>query len=104
MVLEQLQCFASTRVRKDGQCTDRTTGNLIAVSSRHETSRPLDPHNLYCNSAVAHVCKYTLRHCEWAELVSGLVLVLEYACTSSHLNFVQRSNGLPRHMTHISMD
>src|SRR5438309_9299482 len=42
--LNQLQSFASTRVRKNGQCTDRTTGNLVAAVFRHDTSRALDPH------------------------------------------------------------
>ncbi len=42
--LEQLQSFAATRVRKQGQCTDRTTGNLVAAVFRHDTSRALDPH------------------------------------------------------------
>jgi conjugative relaxase-like TrwC/TraI family protein len=42
--LNQLQSFAATRVRKDGQCTDRTTGNIVAAVFRHDTSRALDPH------------------------------------------------------------
>jgi conjugative relaxase-like TrwC/TraI family protein len=42
--LQQLQTFAATRVRKDGQCSDRTTGNLVAAVFRHDTSRALDPH------------------------------------------------------------
>jgi conjugative relaxase-like TrwC/TraI family protein len=42
--LNQLQVFASTRVRKNGQCTDRTTGNIVAAVFRHATSRALDPH------------------------------------------------------------
>jgi conjugative relaxase-like TrwC/TraI family protein len=42
--LNQLQVFASTRVRKNGQCTDRTTGNIVAAVFRHDTSRALDPH------------------------------------------------------------
>lgn len=41
--LNQLQVFASTRVRKNGQCTDRTTGNIVAAVFRHATSRALDP-------------------------------------------------------------
>jgi conjugative relaxase-like TrwC/TraI family protein len=40
----QLQSFASTRVRKNGQCTDRLTGNIVAAVFQHETSRSLDPH------------------------------------------------------------
>ena len=39
-----MQTFASTRVRKNGQCTDRTTGNIVAAVFRHDTSRALDPH------------------------------------------------------------
>jgi conjugative relaxase-like TrwC/TraI family protein len=42
--LEQLQTFAATRVRKNGQCADRTTGNIVAAVFRHDTSRALDPH------------------------------------------------------------
>ena len=41
--LQQLQSFASTRVRKNGQCTDRMTGNIVAAVFQHETSRALDP-------------------------------------------------------------
>jgi len=42
--LRQLQSFASTRVRKKGECTDRLTGNIVAAVFQHETSRALDPH------------------------------------------------------------
>jgi len=42
--LDQLQSLAATRVRKDGQCTDRATGNIVAAVFRHDTSRALDPH------------------------------------------------------------
>ena len=44
LAMNQLQTFAATRVRKDGQCTDRTTANLVAAMFRHDTSRALDPH------------------------------------------------------------
>ena len=42
--LTQLEGFASTRVRKNGEYADRTTGNIAAAVFRHETSRALDPH------------------------------------------------------------
>ncbi|MCI0541484.1 MAG: relaxase domain-containing protein [Verrucomicrobiales bacterium] len=42
--MDQLQAFAATRVRKNGQCTDRTTNNIVAAVFRHDTSRALDPH------------------------------------------------------------
>ncbi|MGH7990181.1 MAG: MobF family relaxase, partial [Limisphaerales bacterium] len=42
--LQQLENLAATRVRKNGQCADRFTGNIIAAVFRHDTSRALDPH------------------------------------------------------------
>ncbi|HUJ11140.1 MAG TPA: MobF family relaxase [Verrucomicrobiae bacterium] len=44
VALGQLETFAATRVRKKGQCTSRTTSNIVAAVFRHETSRALDPH------------------------------------------------------------
>ncbi|MGH7952161.1 MAG: MobF family relaxase [Limisphaerales bacterium] len=44
VALNQLQSFAATRVRKNGQCTDRATGNIVAAIFRHDTSRALNPH------------------------------------------------------------
>lgn len=44
LAMNQLQTFAATRVRKNNQCTDRQTGNLVAAMFRHDTSRALDPH------------------------------------------------------------
>jgi conjugative relaxase-like TrwC/TraI family protein len=44
LAMNQLQTFAATRVRKNDQCTDRTTGNIVAAMFRHDTSRALDPH------------------------------------------------------------
>jgi hypothetical protein len=32
MASEQLQSFASTRVRKGGQCANRTTGDIVAAT------------------------------------------------------------------------
>ncbi len=40
----ELEKFAETRVRKSKQQTERVTGNIVAASFRHETSRELDPH------------------------------------------------------------
>src|SRR6185437_8584515 len=42
--LRQLEGFAATRVRKNGQSTDRTTGKIVGAVFRHDTSRALDPH------------------------------------------------------------
>ena len=40
----ELERFAETRVRKEGECSDRPTGNVIGAVFRHDTSRALDPH------------------------------------------------------------
>ena len=44
MALNELQPFAATRVRKNGQCNDRATQNIVAAVFRHDSSRALDPH------------------------------------------------------------
>jgi conjugative relaxase-like TrwC/TraI family protein len=40
----QLQTYAATRVRTQGQYSQRTTGNVVGAVFRHDTSRALDPH------------------------------------------------------------
>ena len=40
----QLQTYAATRVRTQGQYSQRTTGNVVGAIFRHDTSRALDPH------------------------------------------------------------
>jgi conjugative relaxase-like TrwC/TraI family protein len=42
--LNELEQFAATRVHEGGQISDRMTGNIIAATFRHDTSRALDPH------------------------------------------------------------
>ncbi len=42
--LRELEQFAATRVHKGGQISDRITGNVVAATFRHDTSRALDPH------------------------------------------------------------
>jgi conjugative relaxase-like TrwC/TraI family protein len=42
--MTELEKLASTRVRKSGQNADRTTGNVVVATFRHDTSRELDPH------------------------------------------------------------
>lgn len=44
VMLAELEQFAETRVRMDGQNTERVTGNIVAACFRHDTSRELDPH------------------------------------------------------------
>lgn len=42
--LRELEKFAETRVRKAGADVDRRTGNVVAATFQHDTSRELDPH------------------------------------------------------------
>ncbi|TLD71349.1 conjugative relaxase [Phragmitibacter flavus] len=44
LAMQELEHFASTRVRLNEESSDRTTGNIVAAVFRHETSRALDPH------------------------------------------------------------
>ncbi len=40
----ELEKFAEARIRKGGLRKERATGNLVAATFRHDTSRELDPH------------------------------------------------------------
>jgi conjugative relaxase-like TrwC/TraI family protein len=44
VAMRQLQTYAATRVRTQGQYSQRTTGNVVGAVFRHDTSRALDPH------------------------------------------------------------
>src|ERR1017187_8088675 len=43
IAFRELETFAATRVRKQGNQRDRTTGNLVAAGFTHTSSRALDP-------------------------------------------------------------
>jgi conjugative relaxase-like TrwC/TraI family protein len=44
VMVDELEKFAEARVRKGGAYGDRVTGNVVAATFRHDTSRELDPH------------------------------------------------------------
>ena len=44
VAMRQLQTYAATRVRTQGQYSQRMTGNVVGAVFRHDTSRALDPH------------------------------------------------------------
>ncbi|WP_145928581.1 relaxase domain-containing protein [Termitidicoccus mucosus] len=44
VMVDQLEKFAETRVRKDGENGERVTGGVVTALFRHDTSRELDPH------------------------------------------------------------
>jgi conjugative relaxase-like TrwC/TraI family protein len=44
IAVRELEHFASARIRKAGNNSDRTTDNIVAALFEHDTSRALDPH------------------------------------------------------------
>src|SRR6185437_7009697 len=44
VAMRQLQTYAATRVRTQGQYSQRMTGNVVGAIFRHDTSRAMDPH------------------------------------------------------------
>lgn len=44
IAMRQLQTYAATRVRTQGQYSQRMTGNVVGAIFRHDTSRAMDPH------------------------------------------------------------
>jgi conjugative relaxase-like TrwC/TraI family protein len=44
VAMRHLQIYAATRIRKQNQYSQRTTGNVVGAVFRHDTSRALDPH------------------------------------------------------------
>jgi conjugative relaxase-like TrwC/TraI family protein len=51
VAVEELQRFASARVRKNGASGYRATGNVVGAIFHHDSSRALDPH-LHCHCIV----------------------------------------------------
>jgi conjugative relaxase-like TrwC/TraI family protein len=89
MALEQLQAFASTRVRKDGQSTDRTTGNIVAATFRHDTSRALDPHlHTHC---IVFNATYDSVECRWKALQNHDMLVAQKFIENVYYHELARS-------------
>ncbi|MGH7991768.1 MAG: relaxase domain-containing protein, partial [Limisphaerales bacterium] len=73
--LNQLQSFAATRVRKNGQCADRTTGNIVAAVFRHDTSRALDPH--LHSHAIVFNATFDSVECQWKALQNHEMMVAQ---------------------------
>jgi conjugative relaxase-like TrwC/TraI family protein len=52
--LQELECHAASRVRKNGANDNRTTGNLVLAVYHHDTSRELDP-QLHTHAVAANL-------------------------------------------------
>jgi conjugative relaxase-like TrwC/TraI family protein len=73
LALRQLEFYAATRVRKKGQTSYRTTGNLVGAVFRHDTSRALDPH-LHSHCILFNATKDSVENC-WKALEPYEMLV-----------------------------
>jgi conjugative relaxase-like TrwC/TraI family protein len=69
--LQELESFATTRVRKSGANADRTTGNLAIAVYHHDTSRELDP-QLHTHSVAANLTYDGTENCWKALKASGI--------------------------------
>jgi conjugative relaxase-like TrwC/TraI family protein len=67
--LKQLEIYAATRIRKQGQSSYRTTGNLVGAVFRHDTSRALDPH-LHSHCILFNATKDSAEN-RWKALEAG---------------------------------
>ncbi|MCI0747541.1 MAG: relaxase domain-containing protein [Verrucomicrobia subdivision 3 bacterium] len=65
----ELETFAATRVRKQGSQRDRTTGNLVAASFTHTTTRALDP-QLHTHFTVFNAT-FDEKEAHWKALQAG---------------------------------
>ncbi len=76
--LRSLEKYAETRVRLDGACTDRRTGNIVAALFEHDTSREQDP--LLHTHAVAFNATFDAVEDRWKALQSReMFKALSYA-------------------------
>jgi conjugative relaxase-like TrwC/TraI family protein len=69
IAFRELETFAATRVRKQGNQKDRTTGNLVAAAFTHTTSRTLDP-QLHTHFTVFNAAFDETERC-WKALQAG---------------------------------
>ncbi len=71
--LKQVEMFAASRVRKKGQSSYRTTGNLVGAVFQHDTSRALDPH-LHSHCILFNATRDPVENC-WKALEPYEMLV-----------------------------
>jgi conjugative relaxase-like TrwC/TraI family protein len=73
----ELETFAAARVRKQGARKDRSTGNLVAASFVHDSSRALDP-QLHTHFTVFNATFDKEEHCWKALEARGMYDAIRY--------------------------
>jgi conjugative relaxase-like TrwC/TraI family protein len=80
----ELEIFAATRVRKQGNQRDRTTGNLVAAAFVHDSSRELDP-QLHTHFTVFNATFDEREQC-WKALQAGAMYEAIRFATAAYRN------------------
>ena len=78
VAFRELETFAATRVRKQGNQRDRTTGNLVAAAFLHDSSRELDP-LLHTHCTVFNATFDDKEQCWKALQAGGMYDAIRYA-------------------------
>lgn len=78
IAFRELETFAATRVRKQGNQQDRTTGNLVAAAFLHDSSRELDP-LLHTHCTVFNATFDDKEQCWKALQAGGMYDAIRYA-------------------------
>lgn len=78
VAFRELETFAATRVRKQGNQRDRTTGNLVAAVFLHDSSRELDP-LLHTHCTVFNATFDDKEQCWKALQAGGMYDAIRYA-------------------------
>src|SRR5580693_6195422 len=87
--LAELEQFAATRVHEAGQISDRTTGNIVAATFRHDTSRALDPHlHTHC---IVFNATYDAVEARWKALQNHDILVAQKFVENVYYHELARS-------------
>jgi len=77
LAFRELETFAATRVRRQGARKDRPTGNLVAASFVHDSSRALDP-QLHTHFTVFNATFDKEEHCWKALEARGMYDAIRY--------------------------
>src|SRR5438105_12817922 len=89
----ELEAFAATRVRKNGDRRDRATGNLVAAAFVHTSSRALDP-QLHTHFTVFNGTFDEREQC-WKALQAGRMYdVIRYATEVYRNELARRVRGI----------
>jgi len=86
--LQELECQAASRVRRDGANHDRTTGNLVLAVYHHDTSRELDP-QLHSHAVAANLT-YDGAEGRWKALQASAIYEQRAYLTEIYRNALAR--------------